>query len=235
MNGMVRGRCHAPFDFVMVDLLGASLDYLADRLPTPVYHALIALASRSLGFLSSLLTLVDPNHWNAQEILPPLVTLLCTYLALLTIYRTTTWAFRTIFWFFKWGLILSVIFTGVGWSLQRSAGGLGPVDSFRAVFDVINSRIASGMQSTPMHSPDSKPRMWDSFESHRRWRETGQPDANIEVDFDRLIRSVFGPAAGFLQQGEQWLEVAKSIVDERQEVMGQQRESSRRKIKTRSR
>ena len=234
MNGMVRGRCHAHFDFVMVDLLGASLDYLADRLPTPVYHALIALVSRSLGFLSSLLTLVDPSHWNTQEILSPLVTLLCAYLALLTIYRTTTWAFRTIFWFFKWGLILSVIFTGVGWYLQKSVGGLEPVDSFRAVFDVINSRIsqtASGM----MHSPESKPRVWDSFESHRRWRETGKPDAKVEADFDRLIRSVFGPAAGFLQQGEQWLEVAKSIVDERQEVMGQQRESSRRKIKTRSR
>ncbi len=234
--------CHVRFDFVMVDLLGASLDYLADRLPTPVYHAFIALVSRSLGFLSSFLSsfliLVDPSHWNPQEILPPLVTLLCAYLALLTIYRTTTWAFRTIFWFCKWGLILSVIFTGVGWYLQKSVGGLGPVDSFRAVLDVINSRIsqtASGMQSTPMHSPDSKPRVWDSFESRRRWQETGQPDAKVEVDFEHLIRSVFGPAAGLLQQGEQWLEVAKSIVDERQEVMGQQRESSRRKIKTRSR
>ena len=222
---------------VAANLLAASLDYLADRLPTPVYHVLVALVSRSLGFLSSFLSLVvDPSHWNPQEILPPLVTLLCTYLTLLTIYRTTTWAFRTIFWFFKWALILSLIFTGIGWYLQKSVGGVGPVDSFRAVLDVINSRIsqtAGGMQ-TPMRSPDSKPRVWDSFESHRRW-QTGQPDAKVEGDFDRLIRSVFGPAAGFLQQGEQWLEVAKSIVDERQEVTGQQRESSRRKIKTRSR
>lgn len=221
--------------------LSELLGFLADRLPAPVYSALIALVSRSLAFFSSLSTLAaDPSRWNSQQILPPLVTLLCTYLALLTIYRTTTWAIRTLFWFFKWGFILSIIFTGMGWYLHDTAGGLGPADSVRAVLYAINSRIpqaAGGMPSTPVHPSNPKPRVWDTFESHRRWRETHRPDANDGADLDGLIRSVLGPAAGFFEQGGQWWQVAKSIVIEKQygdDSMDEQRKSSG-KTKTRSR
>lgn len=213
------------------------LDFLADRLPPPVYSALIALVSRSLVFLSSLSSLAaslvstDPSHWNPQQILPPLVTLLCTYLALLTIYRTTTWVIRTIFWFFKWGLILSIIFTVMGWYLHDTAGGLGAADSVRAVLDAINSRIpqATGdMQSTPPLLSKPKPRVWDTFESQRRWRETHR-DAKDGAELEGLIRSMLGPATGFLEQGGQWWQVAKSIVIEKQyggDSMAEQRKSS---------
>ena len=245
-HGPQESMCPHPFVMFAANLsqlLAAGLDYLADRLPPPVYSALIALVSRSLVFVSSISTFVaslvsaDPSHWNPQQILPPLITLLCAYLALLTIYRTTTWAIRTIFWFFKWGFILSIIFTGMGWYLHDTAGGLGPADSVRAVLDAINYRTpqaAGGMQSTSIHSSNPKPQVWDTFESHRRWRETlRRPDAKDEANLEGLIRSVLGPATGFLEQGGQWWQVAKSIVIEKQ--FGDDSKDEQRKSRGKSR
>ena len=128
----------------------------------------------------------------------------------------------------------------MGWYLQDTAGGSGPADSVRAVLDAINSRIpqaAGGMESTPVYPPNPKPRVWDTFESQRRWRETHRPDAKDGADLEGFIRSMLGPATGFLEQGGQWWQVAKSIVIEKQygdDSMAEQRKSGG-KTKTRSR
>ncbi|KAK2467815.1 hypothetical protein APHAL10511_000110 [Amanita phalloides] len=190
------------------ELLGAALDYLAVHLPSPVYSLLIALISRSLALLTFLTSLAH-SDWNPHDILPPLITLLCAYLALLTLYRTTTWAIKTIFWFFKWGLILSVIFAGMGWYLHDATGG-DVAANIQSVFDVVNIRIpktTGGMQSASIPQTRSSsriPRAWDSFESHRRWREASQPHTNNQVDVERIIKSTVEMAGSLLEKGGQW-------------------------------
>ncbi|KAF8626866.1 hypothetical protein AX15_004684 [Amanita polypyramis BW_CC] len=234
------------------DLLGSLLDYLADRLPPPIYSLFFALISRSLAYLSSLITCIvalgsfRPFHSNPQDILPPLITLLCAYLALLTAYRTTAWVIRTVIWFFKWGLILGIIFTGVGWYLRDTTGGQGSVAHIQSLLDAINSHVPktpSGTESAsgaPKTRFDPKPpHAWDSFESHTRWREDNQQNANKnEVNPERLMKSIIDITGGLLEQGGQWWKVAKSIMDGAQydeHLIGQQERQNNRKPRSRSR
>jgi len=53
-----------------------------------------------------------------------LITLLAAYLALVSIYRTTSWMVRTTVWMMKWGAILSALAAGAGWMMgNQYAGG----------------------------------------------------------------------------------------------------------------
>ncbi|EEB98901.1 hypothetical protein MPER_01509 [Moniliophthora perniciosa FA553] len=120
-----------PADIPLPAFLDPLLDYLSDNLPPPIYSFIITFASHSLALISALSSLfstllrTNPSQWDAQTILPPLIAFLTAYLALVSVYRTTTWMVRTSFWFIKWGTILAVLFGGMGWIMGSGGNAVG--------------------------------------------------------------------------------------------------------------
>jgi len=104
------------------------LDYISNILPPPLYSILLTFLSHSLALATSLFSLVislissKPWEWDAQTVIPPLITILAAYLALTSIYRSTTWMIRTSFWFLKWGSIFAALLGGAGYYMGMGGG-----------------------------------------------------------------------------------------------------------------
>ncbi|KIM45136.1 hypothetical protein M413DRAFT_35330, partial [Hebeloma cylindrosporum] len=113
------------------------LEFLSNNLPSPLYALLLKVLSHSLGAIAALTTLCEsllsssPSNWNAQTLLPPIITILAAYLALASLYRTTSWLIRLIFWFMKWGTLLGILMGGVGYliggAVGNAVGNQGPI------------------------------------------------------------------------------------------------------------
>ncbi|CDO71963.1 hypothetical protein BN946_scf184940.g110 [Trametes cinnabarina] len=106
------------------NILDPLFSFLSSILPPQVYAIVESLISHSLTLLAAfvrfVLTLVNAESWDAQKILPPLITLLAAYLALVSFYRTTGWMIRTVFWFVKWGSILGTLAAGAGYFMGNA-------------------------------------------------------------------------------------------------------------------
>ena len=81
----------ADYDFddaAIQNFLDPLFSYLSSVLPGPVYSIVESLITHSLALLSALFnfvtTVASAQNWDAQKILPPLITLLAAYLALLS-------------------------------------------------------------------------------------------------------------------------------------------------------
>jgi len=123
----------------ILQLLDPLFDYLSYYLPPTVLTLLESLIANTFTFAVSLfnlfLTLIanSPSRWDAEKILPPLITLLLAYLALLSFYRTTKWMVSIVFAFMKWGFLLSMLAGGAGYLLanaHNNDGGGGLRDWF---------------------------------------------------------------------------------------------------------
>ncbi|KAI0644428.1 hypothetical protein C8Q79DRAFT_771034 [Trametes meyenii] len=114
---------------MLQNALDSVLVFLASILPSPIYGIVESLITYSLTLLAALLrfglTLVNAESWDAQKILPPLITLLAAYLALVSFYRTTGWMIRTVFWFVKWGGIIGTLAAGAGYFMGNANGNGG--------------------------------------------------------------------------------------------------------------
>ncbi|KAI0743328.1 hypothetical protein C8Q80DRAFT_1220370 [Daedaleopsis nitida] len=101
------------------------------RPPPPVFSIVSSLLTHTVALLSALsrfaYTLFASRSagWDAEKILPPLITLLMAYLALVSFYRTTGWMIRTTFWAVKWGGIIAALAAGAGFLLGNGAQGNG--------------------------------------------------------------------------------------------------------------
>lgn len=114
-------------DTILVRILDPLFSFLASVLPPPIYTIAESLITHSVSLLAALvkftLTLINADSWDAQKILPPLITLLAAYLALVSFYRTTGWMIRTAFWFVKWGGILGSLAAGAGYFMGNANVG----------------------------------------------------------------------------------------------------------------
>lgn len=105
------------------------LDYLHSVLPPPLDDILTTVISHGFTLARSLFSLgvqlfsSDPSTWDAQTILPALISVLAAYLALLSVYRTTRWMISTSLWFVKWGSILGALFAGTGYFMGNANAG----------------------------------------------------------------------------------------------------------------
>jgi hypothetical protein len=204
------------------------LEYLRSTLPPPIYNLLLTFLAHSLALLtaftalfSSLLS-TNPWQWDAQTVLPPLISLLAAYLALVSVYRTTTWAIRTSVWFVKWAAIVAVLMGGAGWIVNASnalmsPGAAGLIPGLRdMVMDMVNgqgrgSTGRSRRSRTNRKAPQqSRPKPWDSFERHQEWRE--QQGADQQGDALKYVADVVD-AASRAVGGSAWWQVVKSVVD----------------------
>lgn len=128
------------------EILDPVFDYLSQYLPPTVLTIIESLVANTLTLIYSLFNLVvalitdAPNKWDTEKILPPLITLLISYLALVSFYRTTGWMLRTAFAFLKWGFILSSLAGMAGYMLANSNNGNGGANG---VMDILKG--AAGM------------------------------------------------------------------------------------------
>lgn len=154
------------------------LDYLADHLPAPIYDTLFSICSYGLLLASGAFTLLTtlpswkPWEWDAQKVLPPLISVLAAYYTLLSIYRTTGWMVRSVFWVAKWTIIVSILGASFGW---LSANGAGQGGLLNSIFGSLqNQEGARGTGRTGGRARNSRPRPWETFDAHQQWQYNEQ-------------------------------------------------------------
>jgi hypothetical protein len=221
-----------PADIPLPAFLDPLLGFLAEQLPPPLYSFLLSFLSHSLALLTALISLISsliaskPWQWDAQTIIPPLISFLAAYLALVSLYRTTSWMVRTSIWFIKWGTILGALFAGLGWYMGQSTGvGNTSIVSTLGgfIWDVLNGQAESipGTQRssrspktrTPHKSKSNdRPRSWESFEKHKQWQYQ-EREGNQEGNDAQNIMSNIAKAANRLLAEGGWWDVAQGFFD----------------------
>ncbi|KAG6332605.1 hypothetical protein ID866_6483 [Astraeus odoratus] len=216
-----------PSDAPLPAFLDPLLDYLSDQLPSPLYSFLLSFLSHTLALLSALLSLAQslvaskPWEWDAQTIIPPLISVLAAYLALHSLYRTTSWMFRTAFWFAKWGTILAVVSAGMGWYMadQNAGGGDGRGNSLISSLGGVLTNILDGYggptNTRSSRSRTSKtttrPKSWESFDKHRAWQYQEQQVREGPTDAQRIVSDIAATASRLLVEGG-WWDAAKNVL-----------------------
>jgi hypothetical protein len=203
------------------------LSYIASCLPPPVYSALLTLLTHGLAFFSALIGLgsalisSNPSDWDAQKIIPPLITLLAAYLALASAVRTATWFVRTTAWLFKWGIVVAAVSAVVAWVLGAAAnagggGGGGIVPSLIAmVLDKTDGQgqdgAAGGTRGSRQRSRP-RPQAWDSFEQHWEWQfEEQQWNAADAASPAAHVQQFVADALDRARDGS-WLSIARGAL-----------------------
>ncbi|KIM69725.1 hypothetical protein SCLCIDRAFT_1208237 [Scleroderma citrinum Foug A] len=207
-------------------LLGPVLDYLSERLPPPLYSFVLSFLTHTIALLTALVTLVQslvaskPWEWDAQAIVPPLISLLAAYLALHSLYRTTGWAIRTVFWFVKWGTILAVVSAGMGWYIATQNAGIALIPDLGGIllnvlngdgWDTADARQSRSTTSQSSSRTNAKPRSkpWESFSKQHTWQYQEQHGDREEGIDARRIMSDIAAAANHLLVESQWWDAAK--------------------------
>jgi len=185
------------------------LDFLAERLPPSLFDAVYVLLSYGLLLISATFSFLSslpswkPWEWDAQRILPPIISILVAYYAILSVYRTTGWMMRMTFRLMEWGVILGLIGAGVGWYMGTNGG---QSSLFGAARDEAAPHEGQG------RTRRDQPRAWEPFGAHNQWRyderEARMAEENGGRSYvERFLRETFGgnmydlagAAAQFLQ------------------------------------
>ncbi|KAH7915207.1 hypothetical protein BJ138DRAFT_1142257 [Hygrophoropsis aurantiaca] len=216
-----------PSDIPLPAFLDPLLDYLADQLPPPLYTFLLKFLSSALAVVTALVSVVaslistNPSEWNVQTILPPLITFFAAYLALVSLYRTTSWMIRTSLWFIKWGTIFGALTAGAGWYMGTQNGGRGIVTTMGGVLlDMLNGQgqnAAGGTRAPPAartktQTQNKRPKAWESFEKHRVWQYEEDAGSAQERNDAQKIMSEIGAAANRILAEGGWWDTAKSML-----------------------
>lgn len=168
-----------PPQFAFPNLLEPLLSYISSCFPPPVYNALLTLVAHGLAFLSALISLGTalissrPSDWDAQKIVPPLITLLAAYLALSSAVRTATWFVRMTTWLIKWGIITAAVSAAAAWVFVGGNGGGGVVPSLVGmVLDMLNGqgKDAAGGPRGSRQGGRARPQAYESFDQHWEWQ-----------------------------------------------------------------
>ena len=205
------------------------LELIEDKLPAPAFAAFETFLSNFIALSGGLISIIstlfrtDFSQWNAQTIVPPLITILAAYLALFNLYKTTRWFVRSAFFMLKWGTILSALLGGAGyfmsgWGQEVAANGLTSA-AMSALLDMVNGqgRDATGgdkhRYNTRSKTRGSKPTMWDSFAQHQDWNKQEAGEQEEESEGSKLMKGIAKAAVQVLNNNG-WLEAAKSVVED---------------------
>jgi len=205
-----------PFAAVPPRFLDPVLDFLSVNLPSPLYVLLLKVLSHSLGAITALTNLCgsllssSPSNWNAQTLLPPIITILAAYLALASLYRTTSWLIRLIFWFMKWGTLLGIFMGGVGYliggAVGDAVGNQGPIPFLGGyVTDLFSNQIsrpgsARQSKSQSRKANMKKPAAWESFERHKAYRRQNE----VQQENVHQSMKMIADAASYVFRSNWW-------------------------------
>ncbi|OJA17472.1 hypothetical protein AZE42_03921 [Rhizopogon vesiculosus] len=220
-----------PSDIPLPAFLDPLLEFVAEQLPAPLYSFLISLLSHTLALFTALLSLITslyaskPWEWDAQTILPPLISFLAAYLALVSLYRTTSWMVRTSIWFIKWGTIFGALTAGMGWYMGTQNAGVGNKNIISSlggfIFDTLNGQgqytpDAQRSSRTPrtrtQRKSSDRPKSWESFDKHKQWQyqeRNGNQEGN---DAQNIMTNIMRTANRVLAESG-WWDVARGMFD----------------------
>lgn len=211
-----------PLQIPIPEFLKPLFSYVSSCLPPPVSSAIVILIVHGLAFFNALLGLgtalisSKPSDWDAQRIIPPLITLLAAYLALASAVRTATWVLRTTAWLIKWGVIAAAASAILAWSLGTGGGGGAIVPTLIAmVSDMLNGRwkdaAAGGSRSTYQRSRP-RPHAWDSFGQHWEYQfEEEQWNAANPASSAAQVQQFVADALNRAKDGN-WLTTARGAL-----------------------
>lgn len=192
------------------------LEFLSVNLPSPLYVLLLKVLSHFLGAIAALINLCgsllssSPSNWNAQTLLPPIITILAAYLALASLYRTTSWLIRLIFWFMKWGILFGIFMGGVGYltggAVGNAVGNQGPIPFLGGyVADLFSNQVSRPRSARQSNSRSRKAKMkkpaaWEAFERHEAY--LGQNEVQQE-NFHQSVKMI-ADAASYVFTSNWW-------------------------------
>jgi len=194
--------------------------YLSSCLPAPVSKALLIVLAHGLAFLNAFIGLGSalisskPSDWDAQKIVPPLITLLAAYLALTSALRTATWFIRTATWLVKWGIVAAAVSAALAWLLGAGSGGGGIVPGLIAmVSDKLNGPGQdAGSRSSTSQRARSRPQTRESFDKYWDWQfEEQQWNAADVASPAAQVQQFVANALNVARDGS-WLSVARGAL-----------------------
>jgi len=232
-----------PFIIPFPAILDPILSYLSSVLPLPLYSFLLTLLSHSLALFTSLISLCytllssRPWEWDVQTVIPPLITFLAAYLALVSLYKTTSWMFHVGVWVMKWGTIVGALVAGAGWLVAQAGGvddgngvgqarGMG-VMSFLSglVLDAINGQGQNAAGSTRSQSRShtqsksrTRSKAWEPFRQQQGQRSTktktnrNKNERTQEGDGNESVQGIIENIIGAAEKGG-WLDAARNAMN----------------------
>jgi hypothetical protein len=197
-----------PVSIPLPPVLDPILSFLSSNLPPPLYQIIFNSLSHSVALFSSLLTLLislistKPWEWDSQTLLPPVIMFITAWIALVSLWRTTSWMFRVGTWFAKWGLVVGGVIALLGWMVGNSTAGTRVVGNFgSAMFDFVNGPGRATGPSRTRARPKKRPRPWDSFEAHREWQYSENQREGGDVN---AAQKILGDIVGKVREGPWW-------------------------------
>ena len=160
----------------------------------------------------------DPSNHNdaIQALLPPILSVIAIYFAVLSAYHTAASFVRTTVWLVKWGIILGVIAAGTGFFAGRGVGdGIALQDLnlnnlVRLASQLLpdpNANLertqrrraarAAGSKDARLRRGEQRPSVFDSFAEHNAWRENQQ----LTEDTQEYVKQVFEAGQKVIKDG----------------------------------
>jgi len=164
----------------------------------------------------------DGYNEAIQALLPPILSVIAIYFAVLSAYHTAASFVRTTVWLVKWGIILGVIAIGTGFFAGRGAGdGIALQDlnlnnlvrlasqllpDPNANLERAEHRRAArvaGNRDARLRRGEQRPSVFDSFAKHNAWRENQQ----LTEDTQEYVKQVFETGQKVIKDGSGFMDV----------------------------
>lgn len=182
-----------------LDMAEPWLRFLQSVLPPQVYSLITTSFSYTLQLLNTSFNVIAATSPLSapNTIIPALLTILCAYLALSSLYRSVMFAF----WFVKWGIIISALFSFAGWVNSGAPA--------KMLANVVPAAVENKSAGS------SRPKSWESWSTHDRYKRErktqGEKDAE---EAHKFIQNVIDTAGSVYQKSGNWWETAKGVYEE---------------------
>src|SRR6266542_682866 len=116
-------------DVWLPPFLSPFIEYMRASLPPPLYSFVIKVLTHAFTAATAIIrltaSLINENpEWNAETLLPPIITLIAAYVALASLYRTASWAIRLTLFFLKWGCLIGIAMGIAGYYAGNKTNGV---------------------------------------------------------------------------------------------------------------
>lgn len=201
-----------------LDMVEPYLLLLQSFVPPQIYSLISTSFSYALQLLNALFAIIAATSPLSapSTIIPALLTILCVYLSLSSLYRTVMFAF----WFVKWGVILGVLFSAASW-----------VNS-GAPAQILANLVPAALEDK---SGSSRPKSWESWSTHDRYKREQKTQRQKDAEeAQKFIQNVIDTAGTVYRDSGNWWETAKGVYEEINK-QGQTKQNDRRTSSTKSR
>ena len=181
-----------------LDMLDPWLRLLQSFLPPQIYSLITTSFSYALQLLNvSFNVIAATSPLSAPNtIIPAVLTILCAYLALSSLYRSVMFAF----WFIKWGIILGALFSFAGWINSGAPA------------QILTNLVPVAVENK---AGSTRPKSWEPWSTHDRYKRERKTQGEKEAEeAQKFIQNVMDTAGSVYQKSGNWWETAKGVYEE---------------------